>query len=68
VAAHDILRVKGFLAVAGRPMRLIVQGVGPRLEHYFDRPWRADEARLSRLVVIGRRGLDRAAVERALAF
>ena len=68
VAAHDILRVKGFLAVAGRPMRLIVQGVGPRLEHYFDRPWRKDEARLSRLVVIGRRGLDRAAVERALAL
>ena len=47
-------------------MRLVVQAAGPRLEHYFDRPWGAGEARLGRLVVIGLKGLDRAAVERAL--
>src|SRR6185437_15141912 len=54
-AAHDILRLKGFLAVPGKEMRQIVQGVGTRFDHYFDRPWSAGEARSSRLVVIGRR-------------
>lgn len=66
VPAHDILRVKGFAAVRGRPMRLVVQGVGPRVESYFDRPLRADEPRGTRLVVIGLAGLDRGAIERAL--
>ncbi|GBD43832.1 Putative metal chaperone YciC [bacterium HR40] len=52
-----IYRVKGFVAVAGRPMRLVVQAVGDRVEVYFDRPWRAGEERRSRLVVIGSAGL-----------
>jgi cobalamin biosynthesis protein CobW len=47
-------------------MRLLVQGVGPRFSHHFDRPWRADESRASRLVVIGQRGLDRDAIATAL--
>lgn len=64
--APDVLRVKGFAAVAGKPLRLLVQGVGPRVSHHFDRPWRADEARRGALVVIGLKGFDRAAVERAL--
>jgi cobalamin biosynthesis protein CobW len=64
-AAHDILRVKGFAAVSGKPMRLAVQGVGTRLQHAFDRPWGA--AREGRLVVIGQRGLDRAAIAGAIA-
>lgn len=59
ITAHDILRVKGFLDVPGKPMRLAVQGVGPRIEHYYDRAWMADETRASSLVVIGRKGLDR---------
>lgn len=67
IAAHDILRVKGFVAVAGRPMRCVVQGVGARLQRYYDRPWRADEPRASRLVVIGERGLNRDAIAAALA-
>jgi cobalamin biosynthesis protein CobW len=66
VAAHDILRVKGFLAVPDRPRRQVVQGVGDRFQTYFDRPWRADEERRGALVVIGRTGLDRAAIERAI--
>ena len=65
--AHDVLRIKGFLDVTGKPMRLLVQGVGARFRREFDRPWRADEARRGRLVVIGRKGLDRAAIEQALA-
>jgi cobalamin biosynthesis protein CobW len=63
--AHDILRVKGFAALRGKPMRLAVQGVGARLQHYFDRPWGA--ARQGRIVVIGRSGMDRAAIAQMLA-
>ncbi len=67
IAAHDILRVKGFAAVNGKPMRLVVQGVGPRLQHYYDRDWRPSETRGTRLVVIGESGLDEAAIRAALA-
>jgi cobalamin biosynthesis protein CobW len=63
---HDILRIKGFVAVDGKPMRLLVQGVGTRFSHHYDRPWAADEQRASRLVVIGEKGIDREAVIRAL--
>src|SRR6202011_5063447 len=63
---HDVLRVKGFVAVAGKPMRLLVQGVGARVTHQYDRPWGASEAREGRLVVIGLKGLDRAAVAQVL--
>ena len=64
--AHGILRAKGFAAVPGRPLRYALQAVGPRVQGYFDRPWRAGETRETRLVVIGERGLDRAAIGRAL--
>ncbi len=66
-AAHDVLRMKGFLDVRGKPMRLLVQGVGTRVRKQFDRAWRPGEARVGRLVVIGEKGLDRAAVEALLA-
>jgi cobalamin biosynthesis protein CobW len=66
IAQHDILRVKGFLDVAGRDMRLVLQGVGGRLQHYYDRAWGSDEPRNGRLVVIGLKGLDRAAIEAAV--
>jgi cobalamin biosynthesis protein CobW len=62
----DVLRVKGFAAVAGKPLRLLVQAVGPRVTHQYDRPWAAAEPRDGRLVVIGLKGLDHAAVTRAL--
>ncbi|WIM10311.1 cobalamin biosynthesis protein CobW [Enhydrobacter sp.] len=65
--AHDILRVKGFVDIDGKPMRLLVQGVGARFQHQFDRRWAAGEARQGRLVVIGERGLDRAAIEALVA-
>ena len=42
---HDVLRMKGFLEVTGKPMRLLVQGVGARFRQQFDRLWRADERR-----------------------
>jgi len=56
---HDVLRIKGFVEIENKPMRLLVQGVGSRFQHHYDRPWRPDEARRSRLVVIGEKGLDR---------
>ncbi|MCC3247090.1 cobalamin biosynthesis protein CobW [Methylocystis sp. WRRC1] len=65
--AHDVLRVKGFVEVAGKPMRLLVQGVGARIQHHFDRPWKPNEARASRLVVIGEKGLDRDSITAMLA-
>jgi cobalamin biosynthesis protein CobW len=65
--ADGVLRIKGFAPVENRPMRLVVQGVGRRVNHHYDRPWRHGEARDGRLVVIGLKGFDRAAVEAALA-
>jgi cobalamin biosynthesis protein CobW len=58
--------MKGFVAVAGKTMRLLVQAVGLRVSHYYDRPWGDSEARQGNLVVIGLKGLDRAAVAKAL--
>ena len=60
--AHDLLRIKGFIAVQGRPLRAVLQGVGPRTTAAYDRPWRSDESREGQLVVIGRTGLDRPAI------
>lgn len=53
VQRHEIYRIKGFVALPGMAMRLVLQGVGQRFDSQFDRPWRADEARLTRLVFIG---------------
>ena len=65
-AGANVLRVKGFVAVTGKPMRLLVQAVGPRVTHHYDRAWTAAEGRQGRLVVIGLKGLDRDGVTRAL--
>ncbi|HFL6169547.1 TPA: cobalamin biosynthesis protein CobW [Pseudomonas aeruginosa] len=65
VERHDILRIKGFAAILGKPMRLLVQGVGKRFDRHFDRKWLADEARSTRLVVIGQE-LDQAAIANQL--
>ena len=67
IRAHDILRLKGFVALDGADARLVVQAVGPRLNAYFDRPWAQGEERRSSLVVIGEKGLDRVAIAAALA-
>jgi cobalamin biosynthesis protein CobW len=64
--AHKVLRVKGFAAVSGKPMRLLIQAVGPRVSHYYDRPWDPNETRQGSLVVIGLKGLNRKAVASAL--
>lgn len=48
---QKILRVKGYIAVQDKPMRLLVQAVGERVRSQFDRPW-GDMPRRSQLVVI----------------
>lgn len=66
IRTHGVLRLKGFVAVTGKPMRLVVQAVGPRIETYFDRPFGQDP-RQTRLVVIGMHGMDQQAIRAAIA-
>jgi cobalamin biosynthesis protein CobW len=54
VKAQEIYRIKGFVSVPNKPMRLVIQGVGNRFEQFYDRPWRTDERRQTKLVFIGR--------------
>jgi cobalamin biosynthesis protein CobW len=63
---HDILRIKGFVDVPGRERRQVVQAVGDRVQQHFDRAWQPGELRMTRLVVIGKSGLDRAAITQGL--
>jgi G3E family GTPase len=60
----QILRLKGILAIAGEPRRLVVQGVHMLLDGGWQREWRPEEPRTSRLVFIGR-GLDAEALQEA---
>lgn len=66
IKAHDILRLKGFVSIANKDMRLVIQAVGPRLEAYYDKPWAIDEKRASNLVVIGMTGMDRDAITNSI--
>ena len=66
IADHDVLRLKGFVDVPGKPMRLVVQAVGSRIDHYYDRSWNPREERGTRLVVIGLHDIDTAAIETAM--
>jgi cobalamin biosynthesis protein CobW len=66
LANHDVLRLKGFANVEGSAARLLIQAVGPRLDSYFDRPWKKDEPRGTNLVVIAMKGIDKTAIEAAL--
>lgn len=67
IGGHDILRLKGFCAVPGKPMRQVIQAVGSRIDTYFDRPWTADEKRQTRLVVIGLHDMDEATIRAAIS-
>ena len=66
IRRHGVLRLKGFVDLPDRDRRLVVQAVGDRLQQYFDRPWQSEERRDTRLVVIGEKGLARAAIAAAL--
>ncbi|AOY82578.1 MAG: cobalamin biosynthesis protein CobW [Moorea sp. SIO1G6] len=62
VQQQEIYRIKGFVNVANKPMRMVIQGVGDRIESFFDRPWQADEKRQTLLVLIGR-GLEQLEIQ-----
>jgi len=66
-ATHDVLRIKGFVAVKDKPMRLVVQAVGNRIDYYFDREWKEGEEPSSRLVVIGLQGLNEAEISKQIS-
>ncbi len=53
VQHQDIYRIKGFVAVPNKTMRLVLQGVGQRFDHFYDRPWHPNELCKTRLVFIG---------------
>jgi cobalamin biosynthesis protein CobW len=65
VKQHEVYRAKGFAAIEGKPMRLVVQGVGARFDSYFDRPFSDGDKRITELVFIGSH-LDKEAVSRTL--
>jgi cobalamin biosynthesis protein CobW len=65
IRENGILRLKGFVAIEGKPMRLTLQAVGPRVDTYFDQPF-GEAPRETRLVVIGQAGLDQAKITAAL--
>lgn len=49
---NNILRVKGYVSIKDRPMRLLIQAVGSRLRTQFDRMWVNEETKQSKLVFI----------------
>jgi len=54
VQQEEIYRIKGFVNIPNKPMRMVLQGVGERFDYYYDRAWKEDEARKTSLVIIGR--------------
>ncbi|HBC43733.1 MAG TPA: cobalamin biosynthesis protein CobW [Pseudanabaena sp.] len=67
VVDQEIYRIKGFVNVPNKPMRMVLQGVGDRLETSYDRLWASNETRQTRLVFIGQ-GLERSTIESALSL
>lgn len=63
---QHILRVKGYVAVKGKPMRLLVQAVGARVRHQFDRPWGSDPRNGALVVIAEHDHVDPAAIHAAL--
>ncbi|GAB1540401.1 cobalamin biosynthesis protein CobW [Scytonema sp. NUACC21] len=62
---QEIYRIKGFVAVPNKSMRLVMQGVGNRFEQFYDRPWKPQEPKQTRLVFIGR-ALNSSSIESQL--
>ena len=67
VQQEEIYRIKGFVDVPNKPMRLVLQGVGNRFDTFYDRMWSKDETRQTRLVFIGR-NLSQEKIESSLGL
>ncbi|MBL0337984.1 MAG: cobalamin biosynthesis protein CobW [Rhodospirillaceae bacterium] len=63
-----VLRIKGFAKVAHKPMRLVIQGVGARVNYHYDRPWKKQEKEQGVLVVIGDHRLDEQRTRQQVLF
>jgi cobalamin biosynthesis protein CobW len=62
VQKQEIYRIKGFVSVPNKAMRLVMQGVGNRFDKFYDRPWNPEEKKQTKLVFIGR-DLDASKIE-----
>jgi cobalamin biosynthesis protein CobW len=65
IKTHNIVRAKGFAALKNKPMRQVVQAVGTRIDHYFDRLWQVEETPRTEIVIIGKQ-LDKEKIKNAL--
>jgi cobalamin biosynthesis protein CobW len=63
---QKILRVKGHVAVAGKPMRMLVQAVGARVRMQYDRPWGTTPRRSQLVVIAEHDDIDEAAIRKIL--
>ena len=59
---RNILRVKGYVAVEGKPMRMLVQAVGERLRAQYDQPWGAQERKTQLVVIAEHDNIDTAGI------
>lgn len=66
VSQQEIYRIKGFVAVPNKAMRLVLNGVGNRFDYFYDRPWQSGEPRQTKLIVIGNE-LDDQLIREAIA-
>jgi cobalamin biosynthesis protein CobW len=60
--SRNILRVKGYVAVEGKPMRMLVQAVGERLRAQYDQPWGAQERKTQLVVIAEHDNIDTAGI------
>jgi cobalamin biosynthesis protein CobW len=51
---YEIYRIKGFVNIVNKPMRMVLQGVGDRFDSFYDRFWQPEENRQTKLVFIGK--------------
>ena len=65
-AEHKALRVKGHVAVTGKPMRMLLQAVGARIRSQYDQPWGMAPRRTELVVIAERDDIDEAAIRRVL--
>ncbi len=63
---QNILRVKGYVAVQGKPMRMLVQAVGARVRAQFDQPWGAQERRTQLVVIAEHDDINESAIRQVL--
>ena len=65
VQTEEIYRIKGFVHVPQKSMRLVLQGVGDRFDLFYDRLWKPDEVKQTKLVFIGK-ALNQETIEKAI--